>query len=89
MKDLSVPRPFNEDEYNELLQQTEAVIEKSRLQIAKQLNTVAMSSYWEIGKLLDERKIDSKYGDGIVKRLSGDLKSINNAINTTTICMTK
>ena len=75
MKDLSVPRPFNEDEYNELLQQTVAVIEKSRLQIAKQLNTVAMSSYWEIGKLLDERKIDSKYGDGIVKRLSGDLKS--------------
>lgn len=75
MKDLTVSRPFNEDEYNELLRQAVAVIETSRLQIAKHLNTVAMSSYWEIGKLLEEKKIDSKYGDGIVKRLSVDLKS--------------
>ena len=75
MKDLTVTRPFNEDEYNELLRQAVAVIETSRLQIAKQLNSVAMSSYWEIGKLLEDRKIDSKHGDGIVKRLSIDLKS--------------
>ena len=75
MKDLTVSRPFNEDEYNELLRQAVAVIETSRLQIAKQLNTVTMSSYWEIGKLLEEKKIDSKHGDGIVKRLSVDLKS--------------
>ena len=34
-----------------------------------------MSSYWKIGKLLEERKIDSKHGDGIVKRLSEDEKS--------------
>lgn len=33
---------------------TVAVIEVSRIQIAKQLNTVAMSSYWEIGKLIKE-----------------------------------
>ena len=57
-------------DYNELLQQAVAVIETSRLRIAKQLNTIAMSSYWEIGKLLDERKVDSKHGDSIVKRLS-------------------
>lgn len=75
MKDLSVSKAFNEREYNELLQQAVAVIETSRLQIAKQLNSIAMSSYWEIGKLLDERKLDSKYGDSIVRRLSSDLKS--------------
>ena len=34
-----------------------------------------MSSYWAIGKLLNEKKLDSKHGDGIVKRLSVDLKS--------------
>ena len=67
--------PFNEEDYNELLQQAVAVIEVSRLRIAKQLNTVAMSSYWEIGKLLDERKVDSKHGDSIVRRLSIDLKT--------------
>ena len=70
MKDLTVTRPFSEEDYNELLQQAVAVIETSRLRIAKQLNTIAMSSYWEIGKLLDERKVYSKHGDSIVKRLS-------------------
>ena len=30
---------------------------------------------WEIGKLLYERKLDSKHGDCVVKRLSGDLKA--------------
>lgn len=75
MKDLTISMPFKEEDYNELLQQTVAVIEVSRLRIAKQLNTVAMSSYWEIGKLLDERKLDSKHGDSIVRRLSIDLKT--------------
>ena len=75
MKDLTVSRPFSEEDYKELLQQAVAVIETSRLRIAKQLNTIAMSSYWEIGKLLDERKVDSKHGDSIVKRLSIDLKT--------------
>ena len=75
MKELTVTRPFSEEDYNELLQQAVAVIETSRLRIAKQLNTIAMSSYWEIGKLLDERKVDSKHGDSIVKRLSIDLKT--------------
>ncbi|MBR5142039.1 MAG: DUF1016 family protein [Bacteroidales bacterium] len=74
MEEVILSGSFNEDEYNELLQQAVAVIESSRLHIAKQLNTVVMSSYWEIGKLLVERKLDSKHGDGVVKRLSVDLK---------------
>ena len=47
---------FYGDDYNELLQQAVAVIETSRLRIAKQLNTIAMSSFGEIGKLLNESK---------------------------------
>ena len=35
MKDLTVTRPFSEEEYNELLRQAVAVIEVSQLQIAK------------------------------------------------------
>ena len=75
MKKIIVTELFNEENYYELLQQAVAVIEASRLRIAKQLNTIAMSSYWEIGKLLEERKVDSKHGDNIVKRLSIDLKT--------------
>ena len=35
MKDLTVTRPFSEEDYNELLQQAVAVIETSRLRIYK------------------------------------------------------
>lgn len=75
MSDIDVPMIFAEDDYNELLRRAVAVIETSRIQIAKRLNSVVMSSYWEIGKLLEERKINGKHGDGVVKRLSVDLKS--------------
>ncbi|MBQ3608249.1 MAG: DUF1016 family protein [Bacteroidales bacterium] len=75
MENLTVSRTLNEDEYNELLRQTVAVIETYRFQTAKHLNTAAMSSYWEIGKLLEGKKIEGKHGDGVVKRLSVDLKS--------------
>ncbi len=76
MTEQTILQHLNEDEYNGLLQQAVAVIETSRIQIAKQLSTIVTSSYWEIGKLLEERKLDSKYGDSVVKRLSTDLKAI-------------
>lgn len=65
---------YDEKDYQELLHDTIAVIESSRTHIAKQINISVMSSHWEIGKLLEERKLDSKHGDSIVKRLSLDLK---------------
>ena len=65
---------FNENEYKKLLQQTVEVIEHARIQVAKQINTTVTTSYWEIGKLLTELKVDSKYSDLYVKRLSIDLK---------------
>ena len=34
MKDLTITKPFSEEDYNELLQQAVAVIETSRLRIA-------------------------------------------------------
>lgn len=61
-------------EYKEILQQAVAVIENTRSTIAKQVNGSVTSAYWQIGKLLHERKVDSGYGDGVVKQLSIDLK---------------
>ena len=48
MNELTKSRLFNEEDYKELLRQAVAVIESSRLRIAKQLNTVAIS---HIGRL--------------------------------------
>ena len=71
---LSSSVNYDENDYQELLHDTIAVIESSRTHIAKQINMHVISSHWEIGKLLEERKLDSKHGDQIVKRLSVDLK---------------
>ena len=71
---LSSSVNYDEKDYQELLHDTIAVIESSRTDIAKQINMNVISSHWEIGKLLEERKLDSKHGDQIVKRLSVDLK---------------
>ena len=61
-------------DYEEILRQAVAVIEHVRLAIAKHVNTNVASAYWEIGKILHEKKIESGYGDSVVKQLSVDLK---------------
>ena len=75
IKNVNASDNYVEEDYQELLHDTIAVIESSRVHIAKQINTSIMSSHWEIGRLLEERKLDSKHGDQIVKRLSVDLKA--------------
>lgn len=60
--------------YTEILQHAVAVIEHARTEVAKQVNVNVTSAYWEIGKLLHERKIESGHGDSVVRRLSEDLK---------------
>ena len=74
VKNVNVSDDYKEEDYQDLLHETIAVIESSRVRIAKQVNTAVMYSHWEIGRLLEERKLDSKHGDNIVKRLSVDLK---------------
>ena len=72
MKDELWPIGF--DEYNEILQRAVAVIDETRVTIARQINTSISSAYWELGKLLNERKLESKHGSGVVRQLAADLK---------------
>lgn len=65
---------IQENEYNEILRQAVAVIENSRTILARQMAATASNTYWEIGKLLHEKKLESKHGSGVVNRLSVDLK---------------
>jgi predicted nuclease of restriction endonuclease-like (RecB) superfamily len=66
--------PIQKNEYNELLLQTVAVIENARINIARHIAASSSNTYWKIGRLLYERKLESKHGSGVVKRLSVDLK---------------
>ena len=66
--------PIKREEYESMLQHAVAVIEHARLEIAKHINGNIASAYWEIGKMLHERKVESGHGDGVVRLLSVDLK---------------
>ena len=61
-------------DYAEILRHAVAVIEHARTEIARHVNGYVSTAYWEIGQMLHERKIESGYGDSVVKRLSADLK---------------
>lgn len=61
-------------DYDGLLRQAVAVLENARCAISRSIANGVSNAHWEIGKLLHERKLDSKHGAGVVKRLSVDLK---------------
>ena len=66
--------PIKREDYESMLQHAVAVIEHARLEIAKHINGNIASAYCEIGKMLQERKVESGHGDGVVRQLSVDLK---------------
>ena len=63
------------DEYSSLLSTAVAQVEAARNAVAVSVNTTAISTYWNLGKLLHDRKIEYGYGGGVVKRLSADMKT--------------
>ncbi|MBQ9724284.1 MAG: DUF1016 family protein [Neisseriaceae bacterium] len=65
---------FNETEYNSILNTALNIIETARLNVARSVNTTVTAAYWEIGKILHERKIETTHGSSVVKRLAEDLK---------------
>ncbi len=62
-------------QYGEIFQLAVTEIKTARIAIARQVNTAAMGVYWNLGKLLSERKIEKGHGAGVVNRLSVDLKA--------------
>ena len=66
---------LEEADYTDLLKTAITQIESGRSTIALQVNTTANSTYWNLGKLLHERKVEGGYGSNVIKRLSVDLKT--------------
>ena len=64
---------IGEYDYNDILQQAVAEIRSGRAKTARQLNVALIGVYWNLGRMLVERKLDSKHGSGVVKRLASDL----------------
>lgn len=66
---------IQESEYEAILRQAVAVIDRTRTMVATTICSAIGSAHWEIGKLLHDRKLESKHGSGVVNRLSYDLKT--------------
>lgn len=64
-----------DNNYIEIYRAAVAQIQSARIKIARQVNTSAMETYWNLGKLLHEKKIEKGHGAGVVDRLSLDLKA--------------
>lgn len=71
-KDIALS--ISEKEYSEILQRAVALLDTTRAAIARSIVSQVNNAHWQLGKLLYERKIDSRHGDRVVRRLSADLK---------------
>lgn len=65
---------FEDSEYNDILLRAVAVIDEARASAARSLCTASSMTYWNIGKLLYDKKLEEGYGKRVVERLSVDLK---------------
>lgn len=65
---------YSEKEYTEILNTAITQINVSRHAIALQINSTVSTTYWNLGKLLHDKKIEGGYGSNIINRLSVDLK---------------
>lgn len=74
LKELKL-NDFSESEYSELLNTAITQINTARNSLAVKINTTVSSVYWNLGKLLYDKKIENGYGSNIINRLSVDLKS--------------
>lgn len=63
--------------YIELLNRVSKVLEEARQKTVKQVNTVMVETYWQIGRLIVEEeqrgKERAEYGEELIKKLSNDL----------------
>lgn len=63
-----------ENQYRDLLCSILNNIKRTRISMARRMNSAIIELYWNIGKSISERKIEEGYGSQLIQRLSTDLK---------------
>lgn len=72
-KDLKI---FNDSYFKEWIKSIKQRIKQSQLKAAVRVNTELLLLYWDIGKDIVQRDIESKWGSKIYSTLSEDRKSV-------------
>ncbi len=62
-------------EYKEWLKKIKEKILRGQLKAAVRLNSELLVLYWQLGSMIVEKQLKSKWGDGLLKQLSKDLQS--------------
>ncbi len=63
-----------EKNYSILLDSAVKEIQSAKIKVARKVNEISVSVYWNLGKLLYDSKINTAHGSGVVEKLSLDLK---------------
>jgi len=68
---------IKESDYTSLFENVSTIIEEARRKAVKQVNTIIVQTYWNIGRLIVEGEQKGKeraeYGERVLKRLANDL----------------
>jgi predicted nuclease of restriction endonuclease-like (RecB) superfamily len=62
-------------EYKEWLSDLKRRIKQSQIKASVRVNTEMLELYWGIGADIVERQAESKWGSGVIRRLSEDLRA--------------
>ena len=62
-------------DYVSLLEEVKARVRVAQYAALKTVNKELVGLYWDIGRLIAERQIDSTHGDAVVERLTRDLQA--------------
>jgi predicted nuclease of restriction endonuclease-like (RecB) superfamily len=60
--------------YGQLLADIKARVRSAQLAAFRAVNKELVALYWDIGKIIVERKMDSTHGDAVAEQLAGDLR---------------
>jgi len=61
-------------EYISFLQEIKSKIKTAQIKAAVKVNEELLRLYWDIAKIIVEKQKESKWGDGIIEKISSDLK---------------
>jgi len=62
-------------EYGRLLTDIKARVRNAQYEALRAVNKELTELYWDIGKMIVERKIVAKHGDSVAEKLAGDLRA--------------
>jgi len=66
---------FENIDYKNWLIEIKSKIKNSQIKAALKVNTELIGLYWDIGKMIVEKQENAKWGSGLIKQLSIDLKN--------------